>query len=477
MSVENWTILGIAIFVFECLGIVSAGQAVLRARTSQGAIAWTGALITLPVLAVPLYWVFGRSRFQGFVNARRTRNLRLLGIAQDVGAEIDSFRVDLGESFGNARVLEKLAHLPFICGNDAQLLVDGEQTFAAMFRAIDEAQEYVLAEFFIINDDQLGREFRDHLLAAARRGCRVYLLYDDVGSQRLTRSYISTLTEAGVHVTGMRTNRGWNNRFQLNFRNHRKTVVIDGRVALVGGHNIGDEYIHRHSRLTPWRDTHMRFTGPAALAAQITFLEDWNWATGEKPSLAWQPVAADDGDKMMFILPSGPDDEFETCGLFFTHAINAATQRIWIASPYFVPDEGIITALQLAALRGVDVRVLIPGVADKWLVKRAAMAYVPTVAEAGVKVYEYGLGFMHQKVVLIDDAVSVIGTANFDNRSFRLNFEMTVAMFDGDFASGVEEMLERDMSNSSLLDPEELRQRGVLFQVSCGFARLFSPIL
>ncbi len=275
----------------------------------------------------------------------------------------------------------------------------------------------------------------------------------------------------------MKTTRGRANRFQLNFRNHRKIVVVDSRLAFVGGHNVGDEYVHRHSRLTPWRDTHIRFEGPATLAAQVAFLEDWHWATGSVPQLNWNPCPARAADKTMFVLPSGPDDEYDTCGLFFTHAINSAKRRIWIASPYFVPDEGIITALQLAAMRGVDVRVIIPGLADKWLVKRAAMAYVPQVTQAGVKMYEYGRGFMHQKVMLLDDDVSVIGTANFDNRSFRLNFEITVVTIDEPFAIEVEQMLRQDIANSKMIDPAAFFKRSLFFKLSSRVARLFSPIL
>jgi cardiolipin synthase len=433
--------------------------------------------LTWPVVSVPLFWIFGRSRFQGYVSARRSRDLKMLGIVGEVESKAAEYCVDLGQQFGEARVLEDLAHLPFLRGNDTRLLIDGERTFEAIFDAIDRAEEYVLAEFFIVNDDKLGRDFKDHLVNAASRGCQVYLLYDDVGSQRLTRAYLQELRSGGVHVTGMKTTRGWANRFQLNFRNHRKIVVIDGHQAFVGGLNVGDEYVHRHRKLTPWRDTHMGFDGPAALAAQIAFLEDWHWATGSVPQLSWDFRPAVAADKTMLVLPSGPDDNYETCGLFFTHAINSARRRIWIASPYFVPDEGIVTALQLAAMRGVDVRVIIPGLPDKWLVKRAAMAYVPQVSEAGVKMYEYGRGFMHQKVMLVDDDVSVVGTANFDNRSFRLNFEISVVTIDASFAHDVEQMLREDLANSTLIDAAHFSERGLLFQVSSRVARLFAPIL
>ena len=191
--------------------------------------------------------------------------------------------------------------------------------------------------------------------------------------------------------------------------------------------------------------------------------------------MEWQPVESSGGDRIVFTLPSGPADDYETCGMFFMHAINSAQHRIWIASPYFVPDEGIIGALKLAAMRGVDVRILIPGLADKWTIKLAAMSYVEEVTSAGVKMYEYAPGFLHQKVVLIDDRISTIGTANFDNRSFRLNFEISILVIDRDFAQDVEAMLDNDFATSSRI--ESLDGRSWSQTVGGRIARLFAPVL
>ncbi len=475
---QGWALFGILFSVFEVLGVISAIAAVMYARTSQGAIAWVAVLLTIPMFSVPLYWIFGRSKFNGEVSLRRSRDERVQTGIAELRKRTEPWRLQLADQLGNARVLENLVNMSFYRGNDCQLLIDGPDTFAAIFDAIDRAREYVLAEFFIVHDDQLGREFLEKLTSAARRGCQVFLLYDDVGSQKMTRAYRNDLQAAGVQVSGMKTTKGWSNRFQLNFRNHRKIVVVDGCECYIGGHNVGDEYVHRSKKLTPWRDTHIKFEGPAIVPAQVCFVEDWHWATGEIPQVPWEPQAAKNGaDKTMFVLPSGPDDQYETCGLFFTHLINAAKKRLWIASPYFVPDEGIITALQLAAMRGVDVRIMIPGLPDKWLVKRAAMAYVPLVAEAGIRMYEYGRGFLHQKAALIDDTISLIGTANFDNRSFRLNFEISVVTIDEEFARQTEAMLQRDFDDSHWIDPEEFAQRSLWFRASSRVARLFSPIL
>ncbi|QDV47621.1 Major cardiolipin synthase ClsA [Stieleria neptunia] len=476
-SPTNLSVFGATVFVFVLLGIVSAVQAVMTTRTSQGAVAWAITLVTWPFFAVPAYWIFGRNKFQGYVNLRRDRTSDAIDNLDDVRRQLTPYTVDLGTRFGEARALEQLARMRFTRNNDTRLLVNGRATFDAIFAEIDAATTYILVQFFIIHDDSLGRQLKDRLIAQAKRGLSVYLLYDDIGSSGIPKAFVNELTAAGVHITGMRTTRGWRNRFQINFRNHRKIVIVDGRIAFVGGHNVGDEYIGMHPRLTPWRDTHLSISGPAVLATQLAFVEDWYWATESMPDVTWEPQPSMEHDRMVFVLPSGPADDYETCGLFFTHAINSADDRIWIATPYFVPDEGVITALQLAALRGVDVRVLIPGIPDKPWIKLAAMSYVNQVLQAGVKVYEYGDGFLHQKVVLVDEYASAIGTANFDNRSFRLNFEITVLTIDDDFTSEVEQMLLNDFAHSKEITPDDLAARRWWSVAGSQIARLFAPIL
>ncbi|MCA9135859.1 MAG: cardiolipin synthase [Planctomycetales bacterium] len=477
LSASNLTFLGITVFVFAVLGVLSAIQAVMTTRTSQGAVAWAITLIMWPFAAVPAYWIFGRSRFHGYVDLRRDRSSDVFEKLEDLRAKLAKYTVDLGSRFGEARALEQLARTRFTRNNHTRLLVNGQDTFQAIFEAIESANEYILVEFFIINDDKLGRQLKDKLIVQAKRGVTVYLLYDDVGSSGITKRYLRDLTGAGIHVTGMRTTRGWRNRFQINFRNHRKIVVVDGRIAFVGGHNVGDEYLGGNPKLSPWRDTHLAISGPAVLAIQLAFVDDWYWATETLPVVNWEPQPSEDDDRIVFVLPSGPADEHETCGLFFTHAINSAKERIWIATPYFVPDEGVITALQLAAFRGVDVRILIPGLPDKALIKLAAMSYVGQVVDTGVRVYEYGDGFMHQKVLLVDNHAAAIGTANFDNRSFRLNFEITVLTIDDQFNKEVERMLLKDFADSREITLEDLAARPWWKLAISQIARLFSPIL
>jgi len=260
------------------------------------------------------------------------------------------------------------------------------------------------------------------------------------------------------------------------FRNHRKIVVVDGKVAWVGGHNVGDEYLSRDAKIGRWRDTHVRIEGPAALGAQLAFAEDWHSAAGSRLELRWDPIPSIAGNAPVLIVPSGPADRLETANLMFIHAINSARERIWIASPYFVPDRPVTDALQLAGLRGVDVRILIPDKSDNRSVDMAAYSYVDDASRTGGKFYRYGGGFLHEKVMLIDHSSATVGTANFDNRSFRLNFEITAVISDAVFAAEVERMFEADFARSRVMDPGEYDGKPLWFRFGARLARLTGPV-
>jgi len=277
-------------------------------------------------------------------------------------------------------------------------------------------------------------------------------------------------------MQSFQTTRGSGNRFQLNFRNHRKIVVTDGYIGWVGGHNVGDAYVGKTTRFKGWRDTHMRITGPAVLGLQFAFMEDWNWATDERLSLRWDFAAAESSNTPVLILPSGPADMVCTASLMFQHAIHSAQKRIWIASPYFVPDDGIINALQLAEMRGVDVRVLIPDEPDHLLVYMSAFAFFGKMLESGIEIYRYTAGFMHQKVFLVDDTAAAVGTANLDNRSFRLNFEITGFVLDQDFASQVKVMLEDDFAHARKMTLPEIEEKPLWFKAVARAAYLTAPL-
>ena len=466
----------ILIALCELAGFLTALKAIMETRTAQGTIAWTVSLITLPYVAVPAYWVFGRTKFAGYVTARRVEMLKTNAVARKLAEEFDRQRMQTKAGRSEELLLERLAKLPFTARNHATLLVDGQATFDAIFESIAAAKKYILVQFYIIHDDELGGRLRDALIARAREGVRCFLLYDEIGSGNIRR-YCAALRAGGVKVEPFHTTKGIANRFQLNFRNHRKIVIVDGLVAFVGGHNVGDEYLGLDKKIGPWRDTHVKVEGPVVQCVQVSWTEDWHWASGEEPGdLNWNPAPAKGGSVGALCLPSGPADDLETATLFFLHAINSAKERLWIASPYFVPDEQFISALQLAALRGVDVRILTPEKPDNQMVRLSGFSYLPETEPCGIKWFRHQPGFMHQKVVLVDHDYCSIGTANFDNRSFRLNFEISMVFYERDFANEVAAMLEKDFANSKPAAAQELIDAGFFFRLQVRIARLMAPV-
>jgi cardiolipin synthase len=425
---------------------------------------------------VPAYWVLGRSKFRGYVVARQSGDLKLHELERDALERVRPHQVTNADDRGAILAAERLAKMPVVGRNQVELLVDGEDTFASILAGLDEARELILFQFYIFRDDGLGRELGARLIQKAKEGVRVYFLYDEIGSQSLSSSYVDELRAGGVRVTPFHSTRGTGNRFQLNFRNHRKIVVVDGRTGWVGGHNVGDEYLGKDPKFGEWRDTHVRITGPAVLGLQISFFEDWHWATDERLELSWEPHPAPEGDQAVLILPTGPADQTEAASLMFQHAIHSARHRIWIASPYFVPDEGVVGALKIAALRGVDVRVLIPDKPDQVLVYFSAYAFVGDMLANGIEVHRYLPGFLHQKVFLVDDSAAGVGTANLDNRSFRLNFEVTAVVDDEAFAKEVEGMLKADFARARPMTREEVETKSFWFRAAARASYLTAPI-
>lgn len=471
------TTIALFLLIAHVVGALTSVRAVMRTRTPQGTIAWVVSLNTFPYVAVPAYWVFGGSKFEAYVAARRNDLAETGQATKEYAKELErlNFLTDAGSVRG--RLLQSLTGLPATRGNDVELLIDGAATFKSIFDGLREAKEYVLMQFYIIRDPGIGQDFKAALTACAARGVRVYLLYDDMGSSDLPDRYLRDLEAAGVMVKGFNTLNENLGRSQLNFRNHRKTVIVDGRTAWVGGINVGDEYLGKDPERGEWRDTFVRMRGPVVQSVQLTFEEDWHWAAKEVLSLNRVPEAAPGGvSREMASLPSGPADPFETCTLFHLHLINAAQKRLWIASPYFVPDEQFLSALHLAALRGVDVRVMVPETTDSALANLSGWSFVEDLSKSGIRFYRYKKGFMHQKVMLVDDETCTVGTANFDNRSFRLNFELTIAVFDQSFSGQVAQMLERDLSNSRLVGAQEVKEKGFWWHFGMRSARIMSPV-
>jgi cardiolipin synthase len=471
--VGNIHIVAIFLAANYALAAVCAVREIISSRTSQGSIAWLLSLLFFPFPVAIIYLVFGWKFFDDY-SARRlqSRNARPLR-AQDLKV-IDRATTEAWP------VLSRVAGVPFTSGNDAKLLIDGKATFDSIFAEISEAKRYLFVQFYIVRDDALGRELAVRLAERARAGVRVYLLYDDIGSTDLPRRYRDDLRAAGVKVAGFNQRHKFLRFYgpmRINYRNHRKIVVVDGKVAWTGGINVGVEYLGQDKTFGPWRDTHLRIAGPAALACALIFREDWEWATGDH--LPFEPPAevTTPGDVPALVMGTGPADKFESCAIAFTDVIAQARHRLWIATPYFVPDTDVRTALLAAVLRGVDVRIMLPSMPDHMTVWLASNAHADHMVRRGVSVYRYQPGFLHQKVVLVDDTITSVGSVNFDNRSFAINFEITVWMPHHGMVKAVEAMLEADFARCKRVGRDEASNRSYFEKLTTSGARLLSPIL
>lgn len=459
-------------------GILSIFHVLRAGRTSEGTVAWSITLALIPLVALPCYWIFGSRTYRGYIEAMRRsirRHQEEVHLFHEGQSRYEVPDVSKTEAM---RIAEKIGPFRFTQGNDVRLLIDGEVTFQAIFEAIDAAKSYILIQSFIINSDPLGQELFEKLYHKARSGVRIYLLFDEVGSRKLWHSDRQKLIQSGIHIRPFIRHGSWFKWFRINFRNHRKIVVVDGETAFVGGHNIGDEYIHRHRKLTPWRDTHIQLWGPSVQLLQSIFAVDWSWVDGDfMESLCWEPAPGKNAEKQALILPSGPIDLRERGTLYIINAIQSAKDRIWLTSPYLVLDESILVSLEMAVLRGVDVRILTTRMIDHFIVQIAGWVYIDRLVRAGVQIFRYTGGFMHQKVFVVDDDLASIGTVNLDNRSLRLNFEVSALFADREFTLAVAEMLEADFSQSEPVSRSAFRNRSILFQFAAQIARLFSPLL
>ncbi|MDP3850240.1 MAG: cardiolipin synthase [Luteolibacter sp.] len=471
---ETWLGL-VTVALFYVVGILHVLHALMHVRTSQGTIAWVISLITVPFLAIPMYWLLGRTRFSGNVGGRREKDGRLARLASSMHERLGRLEVEIPEDDAFERAARMLGGLPFTRGNRLEVLIDGEETFERIFQVIGETKSYLCVSFFIVKNDTLGMRFQQALIGRARAGVKVHFLFDEIGSHKLPRRFLRELREAGVECHSFGINRYWWSRFQLNFRNHRKIIVADGEVALIGGLNVGDEYLGRGRRFAAWRDTHLEMRGPVVQAVQLVFLEDWFWAANDVPELHWdtRPEAS---DQVAAIIPTGPADPADSWQLIVAEAANSASEKLWITSPYFVPDEGVLTALQAAAIRGVDVRILIPERPDHLMVWLSAFTYYEQSIPLGIRIFRYHRGFLHQKVLLIDKRLAAVGTANLDNRSFRLNFEITAFSTDRTFVEEITGMLHLDFEQAREARLEDFKGKSFLFRIACRAARLFAPI-
>jgi cardiolipin synthase len=473
-----WSI-GLAwlLLLVQIAGFVLAGRVIMGDRSTHGTIAWAVSLILLPLVAVPGYVLFGRNRLGSYIKSRRRVDDEFNRRQQVEALQPEGSVAGEDETFTQWKILEDLTKVPLSKGNSMDFLFAGRETFDSLLEGIERATEYILFQFFIFRNDSEGKRFTEALKRKARSGVRVYFLVDAIGSRQLSRLFYKDLEDAGVQTGIFLPGRTLRGRLRLNFRNHRKVVLVDGREAWIGGNNIGLEYVGQHPKFGHWRDTHVHVRGPVVNAIQLAFLEDWWWVTRNMPELNWRAAEPQPANVRALCLATGPADLEDNCTLAHVHMINQARHRLWIHSPYFVPSEEVIIALQLAAMRGVDVRILLPGIFDKWLVWISSFYFSSSQRLRKVRFYRYRNGFFHSKMLLVDDELVSVGTVNFDNRSFRINFEMTLVLEDRGLADECRVQMEKDFEEA-VEDPDDpLASKSFIFRLGAHTVRLLAPLL
>lgn len=475
-----------AIAAFVLAGIVISCIFIIYERKGPTAtMAWLLAMILLPFLGLVAYFLFSRRRLSMRVQLLKAIREQIGDLRDRLdfdGAMKSTLKATGPENRHHDLMLlgYRFQGLPPTMGNRMEVLKDAQEAYPAILESIRGAKKYIHALYYIIQPDESGRAFRDALTEKARQGVEVRLLYDDIGSWLIKPDFFKPLVDAGGRVEEYRPVMFSRFRtFYANFRNHRKIVVVDGEAAYTGGINIGDEYLGKDSAFGFWRDTNIKITGPAASHLQLIFAEDWYYVTGEllmeKYITPYAPPEKPEG--VLQIVPSGPDRSRDQVAQLYFTAITSARNKLYITTPYFIPDDAVQAALIAACLRGVDVRLLVPGKPDKKIIKYAARSYFRELLNAGCRIYEYNKGFIHAKTMTADGELGIIGTANMDIRSFLLNFEVCAVCYDTSVAEELNEQFMEDLKDSERIIIETFSKRPRVDVFLENTARLLSSLL
>ncbi len=447
-------------------------------------ISWLLILFLVPVVGFILYILFGQNfRKKKIFQKKKDIDTEIIeeivNWQKEMLKTIDLF--DNDECLVKSKLiglLLKNSNAPFTINNRTKILTNGENTFNSIIEELKKAKHHIHMEYFIIRSDNLGNKIKDILIKKAKEGVEVRIIYDSVGCWKLNREYIESLEGAGAEVHPFFPVIFPVLSRELNYRNHRKIVVIDGKVGFLGGLNIGDEYLGKNKKLGFWRDTHMKIEGEAVYILQNIFLKDWSFVSKKSiSSMDYYPKLDHYGEELIQITTSGPDSEWESILQAYFTMISTAEEKIWITTPYLVPDESIMMALKVAALSGVDVRIIIPSKPDHFLVYWASRSNIEELLKAGVRIYCYKNGFIHSKVLLVDGIGGSIGTANLDMRSLKINFEVNAFVYDVNVVKRLEDDFIDDLNGSKevILEEHLNRKKHERFLESLG--RLLSPLL
>lgn len=459
----------------------------LERRDASSTWAWLMVLFFIPILGFILYLMLGRQLRKRHLFRWEGRSK--IGIDNLIDYQIDAieegtfeYRLDDSQDYQDMIYMHlRNNHAVLTQDNALTIYNDGNEKFSALLEDLEHAKDHIHIQYYIFRLDGLGRRIYDVLIKKAKQGVKVRLLFDDMGSRGVRKKHFKELMDLGGEVEAFFPSIMPLVNPRMNYRNHRKIVVIDGRVGYIGGFNVGDEYLGLDRKFGYWRDTHLRIEGSALHPLQTRFILDWNQAASKEQDIEYSdryfPAIPLKGSVGLQIVSSGPDSEWEQIKNGYLKLITMAKKYIYIQSPYFIPDASFMDTLRIACLSGIDVRIMIPNKPDHMFVYWATYSYVGNLIKAGAKVYIYDNGFLHTKMIVVDDEASTVGTANIDVRSFKLNFEVNAFIYDRETSHQLAELFEQDMLLSRELTWELYESRTRIIKLKESFSRLLSPIL
>lgn len=465
--------------------IVVVAIVISENRNPVRSLAWVTVLLVVPVLGLFLYFIFGRD-----IKSKRaalSKNLKRKLRKQERAMKLDIARLPFSEeSLGIIRMADSVCGATLHLNNSATVYDSGHQKFKDLFDDIATAKQYLFIQYYIIENDATGRRLAQLLAQKAREGVKVYLIYDPVGSVSTSKKFFKEMTDAGVNIKPFIPVRFPGFGTRINWRNHRKQCVIDGKIAYVGGMNVAERYITGGNTFDSWRDIHMRVTGNAVMGVQRSFITDWSFmsdSVDELPEADFKiepmprQVKDDNANLMMQLVRSGPTSQWYNIELLYLKAIGSSRRRVYLETPYFLPTEGLLNALQTASLSGCDVRILMPMRSDSAVLTFASSSYITECLRAGIKVYLYKPGMLHSKMLIIDDEIVSIGSTNFDFRSFEHNFELTMLVFSKSFNERMTDLFRQGLARSERVNAATWAKRSRWRRMKESFMRLLAPIL
>ena len=482
---DSWSIFFFVLnVIYLGTAIIVAFSVILDNRNPAKTISWVVVLFVLPIIGLILYFLVGKNYRKEKIFSRK--GLEDFERIRDFSAN-QLIELQDRANLDNDKVMIKLPIISLLLRNSKAMLTtqnrvkilnNGDTTFKSIISELTRAKHHIHLEFYIIDDDTIGNTIREILIAKAHEGIRVRMIYDDVGCWKLGKKFLDSLRNAGVELYPFMRVRIPFLANRINYRNHRKIIVVDGRVGFVGGINIADRYISGNEDIPFWRDTHLKVEGEAANSLQVVFLTDWFFVSGQvindRPCF---PKTKINNTQLVQITASGPDSDWSSIMQAYFYAISTAVEYIYIANPYFIPNESILTALKTVALSGIDVRIIIPGKADSFLAYNGTMSYVEELLETGIRIFYYQKGFIHSKLLIVDDVFASVGTANMDIRSFDDNFEVNALIYDEELCIELKSYFLEDQSNCIEADLELHKNRNFKRKFIESFARIFSPLL